>query len=59
MKYRKRRKRLPSPATSGVLPPVSHPEPRTPKERQQLDAALRREQALLWTDERPFSIWKS
>ncbi|HLV99401.1 MAG TPA: hypothetical protein VKT82_12070 [Ktedonobacterales bacterium] len=59
----KRRKRTPSQATTGVLPSpsslVSHPEPRTPEERKLLEATLRRERALLWTDDRPFSIWKA
>ena len=41
----------------------SHPGPsareRGVAEDQQHAAALRRERALLWTDEQPFSMWKS
>lgn len=32
---------------------------RTEEECQRHEAALRRERALLWTDDKPFSIWKS
>lgn len=63
MKHVKHRKRTLSLATPSVLPPPSspvfHPEPRTPEERKRLDVTLQRERALLWTDDQPFSIWKS
>ena len=37
----------------------AHPKPRNEQERQLIEAAERRERALLWTDDKPFSIWKS
>jgi hypothetical protein len=37
----------------------SHLMPRNQQERQLIEAAERREHALLWTDDKPFSIWKS
>lgn len=37
----------------------THPNPRNEQERQFIEAAERRERALLWTDDKPFSIWKS
>jgi hypothetical protein len=46
----------PSYATSGEY---THPNPRNEQERQLIEAAERRERALLWTDDKPFSIWKS
>ena len=33
--------------------------PRAEEERKRREEALRRERALLWTDDKPFSIWKS
>jgi hypothetical protein len=63
MKHPKYRKRIPCSAASGMqtspMSPVSHPEPRTPEEQKLLEVTLQRERALLWTDNRPFSIWKS
>ena len=52
------------PLTSKTKPqlgpqPLSHPEPRTPQEHLLYENALRRERAVLWTDDRPFSVWKS
>lgn len=54
----------PEPFPSSNLPLPSptlypHPAPRNEQEQQQVDAADRRDRALLWTDERPFSIWKA
>jgi hypothetical protein len=43
-----------SPSASRSL----HPEPRNEQEQQQRERAEQRERALLWTDDRPFSIWK-
>lgn len=36
-----------------------HPAPRNERERRQAEAAERRKRALLWTDDQPFSIYKS
>lgn len=33
--------------------------PRTEEERNRREEAQQRERALLWTDDKPFSIWKS
>jgi hypothetical protein len=47
----------------GTPPTRSHPGTSTRErgdlEDQQHAAALRRERALMWIDEKPFSIWKS
>jgi hypothetical protein len=58
----------PQPAQVNTLPdqPISPPTPRrSPRsesqreqERRQRAEAERRERAILWTDDRPFSIWK-
>lgn len=36
-----------------------HPTPQAAVETHWQEEALRRERALLWTDDKPFSIWKS
>ncbi len=63
MKRSKVRKRTTTTSAQGVRPrapfAVSHPAPRTPQEAQQLAEDLRRERALPWTDDKPFSMWKS
>ena len=46
------------PASQPTPRGYSHPEPRNEQERQQFEAAERRERAILWTDDRPFSVWK-
>ena len=42
-------------ARATAIPSASH----TVEERTRQEEALRRERALLWTDDKPFSIWKS
>lgn len=44
-------------AALGCMAPDPSTAP-TEEEQQRQEAALRRERALLWTDNRPFSIWK-
>lgn len=49
----------PRPATRQLSAEPRKGVSRTEAERQQREAALRREQALPWTDDKPFSMWKS
>jgi hypothetical protein len=47
------------PASYSTSGRYTHPNPRNEQEQQLFEAAERRERALLWTDGKPFSIWKS
>ena len=58
-RYRKTKRGTSKPSFSSVVETPRPVAPRTPAEREQQEQALRRERALLWTDDQPFSIWKS
>lgn len=58
-RYRKKKRRTSKSSFSPAAETPRPAAPRTPTEREQQEQALRRERALLWTDDKPFSIWKS
>lgn len=47
------------PAKPAALSPQSSAQTRQAREKQYRQEAQRREDALLWTDDKPFSMWKS
>lgn len=46
-------------STEQLLPPHIPAQSRQVREQQYRQEARRREEALLWTDDKPFSMWKS